>query len=101
MQSQVMKSLAEEMIDNTLVERTTRASATAAERPVDDMACSPLHMTPAKKKRRKNGQLSPCGFQGKCRACNKSTTRLCSECEELRQPNDADPWFCHPKNHDR
>ena len=87
--------LAEQLIDNNYTSTATRASTA---RPVrDDVTASGIgpHLTPTNRKRkRQDGTLTGCAFQGKCKSCKsgKKTKYVCSECTRT---TGKDFWVCH------
>ena len=52
-----------------------------------------VHLTPTKKRRKRNGMVTKHARQNNCRVCKtKKTTHVCSVCSELKG---EDVWICH------
>jgi hypothetical protein len=94
-QNDFYSGLAEEMIDNTLEYVSTRGRARALQATNELIDASP-HLTPSRKKRKKDGKLTSNTVQGNCRwdGCRKSTIWLCS-LSKKNDPDGPDPWYCH------
>jgi hypothetical protein len=55
------------------------------------------HITPTKRRIKRNGVLTTHSQQGRCRECLKKTTYHCSVCQDDPDIHDAG-WICHSKN---
>ena len=52
------------------------------------------HLTPTKrKKRKKDGTITPYTLQGRCKVCRDKTTFICSMCKDINNSAD-DTWLC-------
>ena len=56
-----------------------------------------VRLTPTKKRRTKNGTLTPYLRQNDCRMCKKRTTHICSQCRD-ESPNETEIYLCHAKS---
>lgn len=94
-------NLSEEMIDNTLDQRSSRARLAQIPEANQNLPIQSPHLTPTKKRRRnRNGNITDKTLQGNCRVCKKSTTWTCNLCK-AQDPGGPEPWCCHTKNRGR
>ena len=89
--------LAEEMIDNTLDNRSARRTRAydggSASSPAAVVAahCSPT----TKRRKERDGTVTNYSLQGRCLECKRKSSSVCSFCRQ--QNKDKEPWICHQK----
>ena len=99
--------LAEELVDNCFdsvnVRGTRRSTGPNGMSPTlfertsgDPRAGCYAHLTPTKKRKRKDGLETPFALQGRCRVCKKNvTTYVCSLCRDENPSKEA--WVCYTR----
>jgi hypothetical protein len=97
--------LAKELIDNSYDSvnvRGRRNPAPPGMSPIlferasgDPRAGCYAHLTPTKKRKRKDGVEIPHSLQGRCRVCKSLTTFVCSLC--MDEKPDKEAWMCYTK----
>jgi hypothetical protein len=109
-QKEFYSALAVELIDNTYDTVGSGRRGRNAE-PVDDLESQSnllrnngvprcgigAHVSPTKKKRKREGLPTKQLQQGACKTCSKKTTTVCSLCKDMN-PNGPEPWICMNKN---